>query len=231
MSQGIRSYRRMLGVFERWGIVGPIASTHVVPKLRGTGISLATYGVDVESFAGYYLEIGGGPRRQMLIDFLTTADPDYFVCDGHGNGYSDMWGFVVRAGGMFAAVQCFVGDSFRDPTPEASRVFRAYNAHLAVLAERGRRKLAFAVRLSTFRNDAMVFVRESCWPGVQAEPLSEGPWADERRTDWLLLADARTPAGYQRAEDLVACGDLDRSPDLKAAVQFLLTAWVPRTRR
>jgi len=165
-------------------------------------------------------------ERRSASLYLDTDEPDYFVSGGRGNGYSDFWGFVLRAGGLFCAVQHTIWSSVgNDSDPrqerlERGRPFAAYNNELAHFADRGPKPLTIAVLYSSFRRYSLILCTNPTWFEADTEPSPLGRWASGGR--WRIAMDLTEPSGQQRAERRLARGSYDGWPELRAAVTFLL---------
>jgi len=116
---GIRTYQEFVETFIESGLPVPRVPAHVIPRLQGERGWLTTRDVDLDIMAGYDPTM----ERRSASLYLDTDEPDYFVSGGRGNGYSDFWGFVLRAGGMFCAVQHTIWSSVgNDPDPRKERL-------------------------------------------------------------------------------------------------------------
>jgi len=213
----------MLSTFEEWHLVAPRVPVHVIPRLVGDGVLLATRGVDIDPIAGYGLELARDESGNEP-DYLSGTGPDYFVAGGHSNGYTSMWGFAARAGGLFVSIQSVVGDwnSESSDTEQVDRCHSAFNTHLAPLLDRGRRHLSVAVMVSAYRYPPHVLSTERpLWmSGANGtEPSAPAGWGYVAN---LVPGDEAAGTDRQDLEADLLTGRFDNSPDLKAAIRFLL---------
>ena len=222
----LRAYRSMLSTFKKWKLVAPRVPTHLIPRLvEEEGVHFSTRGVDIDPIAGYGLELAQDESGNEP-EYLSDTGSDFFVASGRDNGYSTMWGFAARAGGLFVSIQSVVGDWNSDSShmEQVDRCHSAFNAHLAPLMDRGFRPLAVAVVVSSYRNDAHVLSTErGSWMSGEYGRVVRAPLAG-----WGCVANLIP--GYQEAagtrrrdlESDLEMGRFDSSPDLEAAIQFLL---------
>lgn len=219
---GIRTYQEFVETFIESGLPVPRVPAHVIPRVRGGHGWLTTRDVDLGIMAGYDPTM----ERRSASLYLDTDEPDYFVSGGRGNGYSDYWGFVLRAGGMFCAVQHTISSSVgNDPDPRKERInrgrpFAAYNTELAHFADRGPKPLSIAVLYSSFRGYSLILCSNPTWCEADAEPPRLGNWIGSER--WRIAMSLTEPTSRQRAKRRLARGSYDGWPELRAAVTFLL---------
>jgi hypothetical protein len=195
------AYGQYLAVFDSWNMVAPIVPAHVRPYLQvnyGDPLFLSTLGSPVPAEAGYML----APLRDgspVLEGYVSNKGPDYFVSYGRDNGYSAMWGFAARAGGVFVSVQTVIGQADltgvvapdNDGATSGRRrrfdlLFEAYNEHLAPVLDRGTRPVAAGV-VCGFRG-FYVIAREERSSSLRAD-------SDDLPTGWVRVADGAADGG------------------------------------
>jgi hypothetical protein len=197
----------------------PTIPDHLVGALRSPdGPFVTTDGTRWDAFGGYGLEFGfgvGARVRPELGAYRSAAMPDYFIAGGKDNGYSTMWGFAVRSGGLFASVQLKIGDAMVDgPPSHTQRVMQAYNRLLAPMLGEADRPLNTCVLFSAYRNCAGVLT------------TYEPAWLDAQPSSRPLL---EAPPGWGYATELTGDDDFtatqvtdgDAPEELRAGVDFL----------
>jgi hypothetical protein len=172
--------------FQQRGMAYPSIPETLKPRVRlSKQGGITTTGVDIESIAGYGLELAGN-RRNIPFDYLDERFPDYFVAHGRSNGYSSMWGLAARGGGLFASVQTDVWkldmSNLETDDPDhaiagrVSQIMEAYNKFLLPILSEMRRDIGVGVVFSSYRRDAFVVAKRFIGTSEPNPRIQLPPW-------------------------------------------------------
>lgn len=160
----------MIDECRQLGIEAPLVPSHVVPRLRYTGwpACFETEGTGIGAIAGYSLvEVPHGDEalKGQLGRYFLDHLPDFFASGGRSNGYSDMWGFACRGGGLFVSVQLNLGgirgQEDWQANPTAASTVKSFNDLLSPEMDRGQRDVKVAVIFSQYRRDALILLKDT----------------------------------------------------------------------
>lgn len=216
---GLAAYQHIVATFASWSMTAPRVPAHVIPQLSGGFPFTTTAGVDLDAISAYLWDTSA---------FLDESSPDFFIAGGHDNGYSSIWGFIVRAGGMICAIQDTIGSVSwgEDEAPrQYDRAFIAYNTRLAHLADQGTRPLNTLVLYSGLGRSASVLSTDRRFQSTSVSSVYLQDLLGESR--WNQVVDVVTTPGLEEALSRMSSGEFDGCPELRAAVAFVTECVAP----